>query len=79
MWRPRSELITYVTDRPGHDRRYAIDVGKIKRESNWEPGYAFEQGINETIQWCLDKLQWLEHVHDGIYRNYYKKQHQTQN
>jgi len=73
---PKSDLIIYVTDRLGHDRRYAIDAGKMKRELGWEPMYTFEQGIAETVLWYLDNLQWLEHVRDGAYRDYYNKQYQ---
>jgi dTDP-glucose 4,6-dehydratase len=55
-------LITYVKDRPGHDRRYAIDAGKIKRELGWKPAYTFEIGIRETIRWYLDNQTWIETV-----------------
>ena len=74
---PKTELITYVTDRLGHDRRYAIDAGKMKREFNWEPEYTFEQGIEETLLWYLDNQSWLKHVRDGAYRDYYAAQYQT--
>ncbi len=73
---PRSDLITYVKDRLGHDRRYAIDATKMKRELNWEPLYTFEQGIEETIRWYLDNQEWWERVRDGAYRSYYSKQYQ---
>jgi dTDP-glucose 4,6-dehydratase len=55
-------LVTFVTDRPGHDRRYAIDAGKIERELGWRPAYTFEQGIRETLQWYLDHASWMEEV-----------------
>jgi len=55
-------LITFVKDRPGHDRRYAIDAGKIKRELGWTPAHQFEQGIRETIQWYLDHQAWVRTV-----------------
>ena len=74
----KSELITYVKDRAGHDRRYAIDAGKMKREFAWEPTYTFEQGIEQTLRWYLENQPWLEHVRDGAYRDYYNKQYRTQ-
>lgn len=64
-------LIKYVKDRPGHDRRYAIDNTKITTELGWEPKYTFEQGINDTIQWYLDNKKWMEEVKSGSYRKYY--------
>jgi dTDP-glucose 4,6-dehydratase len=65
------DLIKYVKDRPGHDRRYAIDNKKITTELGWEPAYTFEQGIQETIQWYLDNTKWIENVISGDYANYY--------
>jgi dTDP-glucose 4,6-dehydratase len=65
------DLIKYVKDRPGHDRRYAIDNTKITTELGWEPAYAFEQGIKETIQWYLDNSKWIENIISGDYANYY--------
>ena len=64
-------LIKYVKDRPGHDKRYAIDNTKITTELGWEPAYTFEQGIQETIQWYLDNSKWIENVLSGEYANYY--------
>lgn len=64
-------LIKYVKDRPGHDRRYAIDNTKITTELGWEPAYTFEQGIQETIQWYLENTHWIENVISGDYANYY--------
>lgn len=64
-------LIKYVKDRPGHDRRYAIDNTKITTQLGWKPEYTFEQGINETIQWYLDNTEWTEDVISGDYKNYY--------
>jgi dTDP-glucose 4,6-dehydratase len=55
-------LITFVKDRPGHDRRYAIDAGKIRRELGWTPAHTFEQGIRETVRWYLDHQAWVEQV-----------------
>ncbi len=61
-------LITYVTDRPGHDRRYAIDASKIAKELNWQPEETFESGIRKTIQWYLDNQAWCKNVQDGSYQ-----------
>uniref|UniRef100_UPI00356A663C dTDP-glucose 4,6-dehydratase n=1 Tax=Halomonas sp. TaxID=1486246 RepID=UPI00356A663C len=65
---PRSSLITYVADRPGHDLRYAIDAGKIERELGWAPRETFETGIRKTVQWYLDNLEWCQRVQDGSYQ-----------
>ncbi len=62
------ELITYVTDRPGHDQRYAIDAGKINNVLGWQPEETFESGLAKTIDWYLDNPQWCEHVRDGSYQ-----------
>ena len=64
----RSSQITYVTDRPGHDRRYAIDASKLKDELGWEPKYTFEQGIAFTVDWYLGNQPWVQGVLDGSYR-----------
>ena len=64
-------LITYVKDRPGHDRRYAIDNTKITTELGWVPTYTFERGIHETIQWYLTHTKWVERITSGDYQNYY--------
>ncbi|TCK19482.1 dTDP-glucose 4,6-dehydratase [Thiogranum longum] len=72
---PKSNLITYIKDRLGHDRRYAIDAGKMKRELDWEPLYTFEKGIEETILWYLDNKEWWARVRDGAYRDYYNRQY----
>ncbi len=69
------ELIRFVPDRPGHDRRYAIDPTKIRRELGWEPQYTFEKGIRETIRWYLDNREWWERVKSGDYQEYYAKQY----
>ena len=61
-------LITYVTDRPGHDRRYAIDASKIAKELNWQPIETFQSGIRKTVQWYLDNQQWCQNVQDGSYQ-----------
>jgi dTDP-glucose 4,6-dehydratase len=67
------QLITYVKDRPGHDRRYAIDATKINSELGWKPKVSFEEGLSETIDWYLDNTEWLEHVTSGTYQSYYEK------
>ncbi|MGK0278928.1 MAG: dTDP-glucose 4,6-dehydratase [Litorivivens sp.] len=66
------ELISYVTDRPGHDMRYAIDASKIAKELNWEPSVTFEKGLKQTVDWYLANSAWLENVTSGAYRDYYK-------
>jgi dTDP-glucose 4,6-dehydratase len=67
------KLITYVTDRAGHDLRYAIDSSKLKNELAWEPSLQFEEGIEKTVQWYLDNQEWLDGVTSGEYQEYYKK------
>lgn len=71
-------LITYVQDRPGHDRRYAIDNTKITTELGWAPAYTFEEGIKETIRWYLDHPGWVERVTSGAYQRYYQEMYQQQ-
>ena len=66
------KLITYVKDRPGHDRRYAIDATKINTELGWKPTVTFEQGLSETIDWYLQNTEWLDHVTSGAYEKYYE-------
>ena len=65
---PREKLITFVTDRPGHDARYAIDATKIGRELGWTPRHNFESGLRQTVQWYLDNKSWWERVRSGVYR-----------
>ncbi|HAD98649.1 MAG TPA: dTDP-glucose 4,6-dehydratase [Cryomorphaceae bacterium] len=75
LGRPAGEsekLITYVKDRPGHDRRYAIDANKIKNELGWEPSVTFEEGLSETIDWYLENEEWLQNVTSGDYQKYYE-------
>ena len=72
LGKPES-LIHFVTDRPGHDRRYAIDPTKIHKELGWLPETKFEDGIKQTVQWYLDNKPWWEHIINGEYQNYYKK------
>jgi dTDP-glucose 4,6-dehydratase len=69
------QLITYVTDRPGHDARYAIDASKLKTELGWEPTQPFEMLLSQTIDWYLSNEAWLEQVTSGNYRSYYEKQY----
>ncbi len=69
-------LITFVKDRPGHDRRYAIDASKLQKELNWTPSLIFEEGIRETIDWYLNHTQWLDNVTSGEYLQYYQQQYQ---
>lgn len=70
---PYNEQITYVTDRPGHDRRYAIDATKLERELGWKPAETFETGIRKTVQWYLDNQGWIQNVTSGAYREWVEK------
>ena len=67
------KLITYVTDRAGHDLRYAIDATKLTSELGWKPSLQFEEGLEKTVRWYLDNQDWLDHVTSGEYMNYYKQ------
>jgi dTDP-glucose 4,6-dehydratase len=67
---PRTSLITYVDDRPGHDRRYAIDASKIVRELGWKPAERFETGLRKTVQWYLENAEWIDSVRTGAYREW---------
>jgi len=71
-----AQLITFVKDRPGHDKRYAIDATKIKSELGWEPSLQFAEGLEKTIDWYLDNQDWLDNVTSGEYQNYYQNQYQ---
>ena len=73
--RPRRDLIRYVADRPGHDRRYALNTAKISKELLWEPKLSFEEGIEQTIDWYLHNFKWVEDILDGSYMAYYRKQY----
>ena len=66
------DLITYVTDRKGHDMRYAIDSRKLQKELGWEPSLQFEEGIEETVKWYLDNQEWMDNVTSGDYQKYYE-------
>jgi dTDP-glucose 4,6-dehydratase len=74
MGKPRS-LIRSVKDRPGHDRRYAIDCSKIERELGWRPTYPFDQGLRDTVRWYQEHSDWVANVRNGEYRKYYQKQY----
>ena len=69
------ELIQYVKDRPGHDRRYAMDIAKVQAELGWSPRYTFAQGLQQTVKWYVDNRQWWERVRSGAYQEYYEKQY----
>ena len=73
--RPYRELITFVTDRPGHDRRYAIDSGKIQQQLGWSPQHDFQTGLEKALDWYLDNPTWCQRVRSGDYQNYYKQQY----
>jgi dTDP-glucose 4,6-dehydratase len=74
LGKPRT-LIKYVTDRPGHDHRYAIDASKAKRELGWEPQTVFRDGLRQTIDWYLANADWIAHIKSGDYRSYYERQY----
>jgi len=71
--KPYADQITYVTDRPGHDRRYAIDARKLERELGWKPAETFETGIRKTVAWYLDNQEWVQNVQSGSYRDWVEK------
>mgnify|MGYP006184822755 CR=1 FL=1 len=71
------KLITFVTDRKGHDRRYAIDASKLKDKLGWEPQISPEEGMVKTVDWYVDNAEWLDSVTSGSYQEYYKKQYQN--
>jgi len=69
------DLVTYVTDRPGHDRRYAVDISKIKSELGWTPSESFKTGIEKTVRWYLDHQAWIAHIKSGEYLSWVEKQY----
>ena len=71
------KLITYVTDRAGHDLRYAIDSRKLKNELGWEPSLQFEEGIEKTVRWSLDTQEWMDHITSGEYEKYYESMYKN--
>jgi dTDP-glucose 4,6-dehydratase len=71
------QLITFVKDRPGHDKRYAIDATKINKELGWKPSVNFEQGLSKTIDWYLENSQWLQNVTSGNYQKYYDEMYKS--
>ena len=73
--KPYKEQITYVTDRPGHDRRYAIDARKLERELGWKPAETFDSGIRKTVEWYLANSEWVRNVQSGAYREWVEKQY----
>ena len=75
---PDMDLITYVTDRAGHDLRYAIDSTQLQKELGWEPSLQFEEGIEKTVKWYLDNQEWMDNVTSGGYQNYYRKMYPGQ-
>ena len=70
-------LITYVTDRAGHDLRYAIDATKLEKELSWKPSLQFEEGLSKTIDWYLENTDWLNNITSGMYQKYYEEQYQN--
>ena len=74
---PHAKLIEYVKDRPGHDRRYAIDSSKVERELGWKPRETFETGLRKTVQWYLDNQAWVQGVTTGEYRKWMEAQYGT--
>jgi len=75
--RSYKEQISFVTDRPGHDRRYAIDARKLERELGWKPAETFDSGIRKTVEWYLDNAAWVRNVQSGAYRDWVKKQYEA--
>lgn len=73
---PYSDQITYVQDRPGHDRRYAIDAAKIEKDLGWKPEETFETGLKKTVEWYLNNSQWVEHVKSGAYQNWIEQNYE---
>ena len=74
---PDMDLITFVTDRLGHDARYAIDSTKLQKELGWEPSLQFEEGIEKTVRWYLDNQDWMDNVTSGDYQKYYDEMYKS--
>ena len=68
----RRNIVTYFTDRKGHNRRYAIESRKLQKEIGWEPSLQFEEGIEKTVKWYLENQEWMDHVTSGEYQKYYE-------
>jgi len=75
---PHNKLVTFVKDRPGHDRRYAMDTRKIERELSWQPQETFESGIRKTVRWYLEHEDWVRSVTSGSYRQWMAKHYATE-
>ena len=75
---PYSDQITYVTDRPGHDQRYAIDATKINRELGWKPAETFDTGIRKTVEWYLEHQEWVQGITSGDYQKWIQTQYTTE-
>jgi dTDP-glucose 4,6-dehydratase len=75
---PHARLVTHVADRPGHDRRYAINASRIKRELGWQPAMSFEQGMASTVRWYLENNAWVQAVSNTQHQEWLKKNYQTQ-
>ena len=73
--KPRSQLITFVSDRPGHDRRYAIDFAKLNTELGWSPRESFKSGLRKTVEWYLNQKKWVENIKTGAYQSWMKEQY----
>ena len=73
--KPRRDLITFVKDRPGHDRRYAIDFSKLNRELGWSPKESFGSGLRKTISWYLNQKMWVENIKTGTYQKWIEEQY----
>ena len=69
------KLISFVKDRPGHDKRYAIDASKISEDLGWKPSLTFEEGLERTVDWYLDNSQWMNNLTSGSYKTYYENQY----
>lgn len=75
--KPRRRLITFVSDRPGHDRRYAIDFAKLKKELGWSPRESFKSGLRKTVEWYLNQKKWVENIKTGAYQSWMKEQYNS--
>jgi dTDP-glucose 4,6-dehydratase len=71
--RPRQDLITFVRDRPGHDRRYAIDFSKLAAELDWSPRESFESGLSKTLRWYLEQREWVDRIRTGAYQEWIRE------